>query len=57
MEYVRAVRLREAARLLRRPDLSVDAAAARAGFTSRSHFSRAFRQMFGKTPGDYRAGA
>lgn len=57
MEYVRAVRLHEAARLLRRPDLSVDAAATRAGFTSRSHFSRAFREMFGKTPGDYRAGA
>lgn len=57
MDYVRGVRLREAARLLRRPDMSVDIAATKAGFASRSHFSRAFRQMFGKTPGAFRAGA
>lgn len=54
MDYVRDVRLREAARLLKQPDMSVAAAAARAGFASRSHFTRAFRTMFGKAPGEYR---
>ena len=54
MDYVRDVRLREAARLLKQPDMSVEGAAAQAGFASRSHFTRAFRTMFGKAPGEYR---
>jgi transcriptional regulator GlxA family with amidase domain len=54
MDYLRDVRLREAARLLRQPDISVEGAATRAGFVSRSHFTRAFRTMFGKAPGEYR---
>jgi len=55
MNYVRDVRLREAARLLRRPELSVDAAASLAGFASRSHFTQAFRRLFKTSPGQYRA--
>lgn len=54
MDYVREVRLREAARLLRRGDLGIDAVAERAGFASRSHFSRAFRATFGQSPSAWR---
>lgn len=54
MDYVREVRLREAARLLRRSDLSIDVVAQRAGFASRSHFSRAFRASFGQPPSAWR---
>lgn len=54
MDFVREVRLREAARLLRRGDLGVDVVAERAGFASRSAFSRAFRTLFGQSPSDWR---
>jgi transcriptional regulator GlxA family with amidase domain len=54
MDYVREVRLREAARLLRRGDLPIEVVAARTGFASRSHFSRAFRKTFGKPPSAWR---
>jgi AraC-like DNA-binding protein len=54
MEYVREVRLREAARLLRQSSLPVDTVAGRTGFASRSHFSRAFRDLFGQSPSAYR---
>lgn len=54
MDYLRSVRLREAAGLLQRSELSVDAVAAKVGFASRSHFSRAFRNHFGSRPTAYR---
>ncbi len=57
MEYVKDVRLREAARLLRQGHLTVDAVAVRAGFASRSHFSRAFREALGQSPSAWRATA
>jgi AraC-like DNA-binding protein len=55
MDYVREVRLRSGARLLGRPELSVDAVAARVGFASRSHFSKAFSAQFGCSPSVFRA--
>jgi AraC family transcriptional activator of mtrCDE len=57
MEYLREVRLREAARMLRQSSLPVDTVAGRAGFASRSHFSRTFRELFGQSPSAYRASA
>ena len=54
MAFVRQARLQEAAKLLRSTDLPVKAIAARVGFASRSHFSRAFRQRFKRDPADYR---
>lgn len=57
MDYVREVRLRRGASLLRRNELSVDAVAARVGFASRSQFSRAFRQLFGRSPAEFRTGS
>jgi AraC family transcriptional activator of mtrCDE len=54
MDYVRDVRLRRAARLLHLGDLSVDGVAAKVGFASRSHFSRAFQLQFGCPPAQFR---
>ena len=54
MAFVRQARLQEAAKLLRSTDLPVKAIAARVGFASRSHFSRAFRQRFKRDPAEYR---
>jgi len=55
MDYVRDVRLRRAAQLLHRGELSVSDVATRVGFASRSHFSRAFREHFGCSPAEFRA--
>lgn len=49
-DYVRDVRLRRAAQLLRVGAISVDRIASQVGFASRSHFSRAFKQYTGMSP-------
>lgn len=54
MDFLRELRLREAARLLRRGDLAVKDVAAQVGFASRSNFSRAFRTRYGVDPAGYR---
>ena len=56
MDYVRDVRLRRAAQLLSRGDLSVDEVASKVGFSSRSHFSHTFREHFGASPLAFREG-
>jgi len=53
-DYVRTVRLEEARAMLDTTDLPIKTIASRAGFPSRSHFSRAFRQAFGRDPTSYR---
>lgn len=55
MEYVRDVRLRHGARLLREaPWLPIKTVARRSGFSSRSGFSRAFSGFFGRSPATFR---
>lgn len=54
MDYVREVRLRNAAALLRRTDLGVETIAGRVGYSSRTHFSKAFSDHFSVSPRDYR---
>jgi transcriptional regulator GlxA family with amidase domain len=54
MDYVRDIRLRRAAQLLRIKGLSIDGVASQVGFASRSHFSHAFHDRFGCSPGDFR---
>ena len=54
MDYVRDVRLRRAAQLLRLGGQSIDSVASKVGFASRSHFSRAFHEQFGCSPVDFR---
>jgi AraC family transcriptional regulator, activator of mtrCDE len=57
MDFVREVRLRRAADLLRQTDLPVATVAHRVGFQSRSSFSRAFVSQYGADPRSYRSGA
>ena len=54
MEFVKQIRLEEAAALLRSTDLPVKSVAARTGYASRSHFSRAFRAAFDVDPSRFR---
>lgn len=54
MQFVQRTRLTEAAAMLRTGMLPVKTVAARAGFASRSHFSRAFRKVFGTDPSGFR---
>lgn len=55
MDYVREVRLRRAAALLRRTDLGVERIASQVGFSSRTHFSKAFARHFRISPRDFRS--
>jgi AraC-like DNA-binding protein len=57
IDFLRETRLRKAARLLVSTDLTVEAVAAKVGFSSRSHFSRAFRTFAGIDPARFRADA
>lgn len=52
--FVQTARLAAAARMLRGSDLPVKAIAASVGYSSRSHFSRAFQAKFGVDPTSFR---
>jgi len=54
MTLVHQVRMQHAAKLLADPALSVDTVAAKVGFSSRSHFSSAFKKHTGTTPARFR---
>ena len=53
-QYVMKARLDRAQQMLVQTDLSLAALSEATGFTSQSHFSRAFRAWFGMAPSDYR---
>jgi len=55
MDFLKELRLGRAARLLETTDLPVKTIAARVGFSSRSHFSRAFKAAMQLDPTAYRA--
>lgn len=55
MAFLKELRLSRAARLLETTDLPVKSVAARVGFSSRSHFSRAFKAAMHLEPAAYRA--
>lgn len=55
MTFVRQTRLRRAAELLRSTDLPVEVVARRVGYASRSQFSRAFNDYYGRSPAKSRA--
>ncbi len=57
MEFVAKTRLHLAAEMLRSTSLPVKVIAANIGFSSRSHFSRAFRDGYGADPSSYRRSA
>jgi hypothetical protein len=52
--HLNAVRMLEAARLLRTSALSVKEISARVGFSHVSHFDRTFRRWFQMMPGEFR---
>jgi len=54
MSLVHHIRMQRAARLLRQGGQSIDEVAGRVGFSSRSHFSRAFKAHTGYTPAAFR---
>ena len=53
-EFVRRCRLELAARALRRGEQSIGEVALDAGFCDQSHFTNAFRRVFGLTPGKWK---
>ena len=55
ISFLRRVRMRQAARMLERTDLPVARVAQAVGYSSRSFFSRAFRQAFGSDPRSFRS--
>jgi transcriptional regulator GlxA family with amidase domain len=57
MDFVREIRLRGAARLLKQTKDPIKTIAARMGYSSRSNFSHAFSEFFGVAPAEYRSGA
>jgi AraC-like DNA-binding protein len=54
MEFLKVIRLRRAAKLLAVEGLPVKTLAARVGYDSRSHFSRAFKDFYGVSPSEFR---
>ncbi|QQV77382.1 helix-turn-helix transcriptional regulator [Sphingomonas aliaeris] len=54
-QYVMKARLERAREMLGESELSIAAIADSIGFTSQSHFTRAFRQFSGQTPSGWRA--
>jgi AraC family transcriptional activator of mtrCDE len=57
MVVLRQLRMRRAANMLAANILSIEQIAHAVGYTSRSSFFRAFRQIYGHDPSDYRAAA
>ncbi len=53
-QYLRAARIRHAAKLLAETDHSVKAVASIVGYPDLSHFSRYFKEATGMTPVEYR---
>ncbi|MCT4589539.1 MAG: helix-turn-helix domain-containing protein [Carboxylicivirga sp.] len=53
-EYIRDVRLDEAARLLKETKLPINEVAMETGFESRAYFNKCFKSKFDFTPTDYR---
>lgn len=56
-EYVRHIRLESSRELMRSADLNVSQVVYSIGFTSRSYFSKIFKEKYGITPNEYRKNA
>ncbi|MBN1185952.1 MAG: response regulator [Bacteroidales bacterium] len=53
IEFVRDIRLKRAAQLLKQKVLSVTEICYKVGFTDRRYFSQAFKKKFGQTPSEF----
>ena len=54
-EYMRNVKINHACYLLQNTDSSISSIAAQCGYTTHSSFNRAFKQITGITPQEYRS--
>jgi AraC-like DNA-binding protein len=54
IEFLQAVRMRAAQRMLKSSALPIKAIAAAVGYSSRSHFSRSFQVRYGTDPSEFR---
>ena len=52
-DFIRNLRLRQAADLLKKETLSVSQIAYAVGFTNQPHFSTMFKKLYGMTPTEY----
>jgi AraC-like DNA-binding protein len=52
-DFIRNIRLNQAARLLREHKASVADVAYNTGFANQTHFSTVFKKYFGMSPSDY----
>jgi YesN/AraC family two-component response regulator len=52
-EFIRTMRLKRAASLLKESHLTVEEISFRAGFNSPAYFTKCFKSFFGKTPSEY----
>jgi signal transduction histidine kinase/DNA-binding response OmpR family regulator len=52
-EFIRTIRLKRAANLLKDSHLSVEEVSYRVGFNSAAYFTKCFKSLFGKTPSEY----
>jgi AraC family transcriptional activator of mtrCDE len=55
MQFVHQLRMFRSAKLLHEDRYSIDEIAHKIGYSSRSHFSEAFKKQYGKSPAAYRA--
>lgn len=53
-DYLLALRLKYALRLLENHELSLTAIALESGFCDQGHFSKNFKRVYGISPGEYR---
>lgn len=53
-DFIRNIRLIQAAELLKKKDLTVTQVAYTVGFSSQTHFSSAFKKMYGISPTEYK---
>lgn len=54
-EFIRNLRLQQAARLLKSDDISISQVTYAIGFSTPAHFTVAFKKYFGITPSEYMA--
>lgn len=52
-DYIRNIRLRQAAMLLKKKNVNIAQVTYAVGFTNQSHFSTAFKRLYGVSPKDY----
>lgn len=55
-DFIRSIRMKQAARLLTENNLTISEVAYATGFSNASHFSTVFKDYFGKTPTQYSKG-